>query len=103
VKNTPYIINTSCFPGHKQPEVQKKYFEMMQKYPDDPELAEHVVPVAVTDGKDRIITMDIFKVKQGKFEEVLTRIHSAMAMFLSIEGFAYLIRTWFTIEEAWPR
>lgn len=45
-------------------------------------------------------TMDIYKVKQGKLEENLTRSTKAMAMFHSIERYAYSIRVWLTIEEA---
>jgi hypothetical protein len=76
------------------------HFEVLEKYPDDPELEEHVVPDAVTTGKFGIKIMDIFKVKPRKLEEALVRHEKIMAMFHSIEGFAYSIRVWMTVEEA---
>jgi hypothetical protein len=100
VKSTPYIIITSWFPAHKIPEVTKVYFEMMKKYPFDEELAEWLVPAAVTTGKYGIKVMDVFKVKPGKLEEALAHLAMRAAMYHSIEGYAYSIRVWETIEEA---
>nr|MDO8082981.1 hypothetical protein [Candidatus Freyarchaeota archaeon] len=100
VKNTPYIVITSWFPAHKTPEVTKTYLESLEKYPPDEDLSEHVVTAAVTTNKFGIKVMDIYKVKQGKLEEHLTRSSMAMAMFHSIEGYEYSVRVWLTIEEA---
>jgi hypothetical protein len=100
VKNTPYIVVNVWYPAHKTPEVTKVYFEAMKKYPHDEEQSEWLVPVAVTTGKYGIKTMDVYKVKPGKLEEALTRESMLLAMFHSIEGFAYSVSVWSTIEEA---
>jgi hypothetical protein len=100
VKNTPYIIVTTWQPAHKVPEVVKMYLEVLKKYPHDEELSEWVVPGAITTGEYGVKGLEIYKVKEGKLEEQLTRLSMAMAMFHSIEGYAYSIRVWMTMEEA---
>ena len=36
----PYLINTSIYPSEKAPEVTKKFFEVLKKYPPDKNLGD---------------------------------------------------------------
>ena len=95
-----YIVVKSWFPSHKGEEVEKRYIEVLQKYPPETSLAEQVVPVAERATKDGLEIMSISLVKEGKFDQALARIGSASAMFGNIEGYEYSIKVWVTLQEA---
>lgn len=96
----PYIITTTWFPTHKVPEVVKKYLEVLKKFPPDDSLGESVVPNAINTNKRGVISTGIFKVKEGRLEEALTRSRNSMALYQSLDEFEYKIKIWYTIEEA---
>ena len=95
-----YVIIKSFYPSYKTEEVTQVYQEMLKKYPPDPSIAEHVVPVAGRATDKGLENMSIYKLKEGKFDEIAKRIMGAMAMFHKIEGFGYSIEIWSTLEES---
>jgi len=95
-----YVIIKTFYPSHKDEEVTQVYQEAFKKYPPDPSLSEHVVPVAVRATEKGIESMNIQKLKKGAFDEVTKRIMGAMAMFHNIEGFEYSVEVWSTLEES---
>ncbi|MFX0080902.1 MAG: hypothetical protein ACFE94_04030 [Candidatus Hodarchaeota archaeon] len=97
----PYIIVQTRWPSEAIPAVVKKAIEVVAKYPQDESLGEQVVPNAVKATLDGIITMGVYLVKEGKFEEAMARTIATMAMYGPVPGFEYSIETWATQEEAY--
>jgi len=95
-----YVIIKTFYPSHKEEEVSQVYQETFKKYPPDPSLSEHVVPVASRGTEKGIESMNIQKLKEGAFDEVSKRIMGAMTMYHKIEGFKYSVEVWSTLEEA---
>ncbi len=100
MKGKVYLVVTSWFPPKKQAENMKITLQTMQKYPPQPELGEVVAQMALVD-EDGIKTMNILKVKEGKYEEAALVVAKMMSEYWSIEGYRYTIRTWATSEEAY--
>ena len=96
----PYLITTSLYPSEKAPEVAKKYFEVLKKYPPDENLGNQLVPSAVKATHQGIQGIGITEVKEGKLEEALTRVVNMMAMLISIPGFEYKTEIHLTVVEA---
>lgn len=96
------IMLTSWYPATKAIEVAEKYIEVMQKIPDEPSIAETLVPVGVSSGKDGFEVISIGAVKKGKYEEALNHVLRRMVMFSGIEGYRFEIKTLSTLEEAMP-
>jgi len=96
------IMVTSWYPPTKATEVAKKYIEVMQKIPEDPSIAEPLVTVGVSSGKDGIEVISIGDVRKGKYEQALNLTARRMVMFFGIEGYRYEIKTLLTLEEAMP-
>ncbi|MFW9949487.1 MAG: hypothetical protein ACFFKA_05115 [Candidatus Thorarchaeota archaeon] len=95
-----YIVIKTFYPSHKNEEVTQVYQEVFKKYPPDPSLSEHVVPVAGRGTEKGIESMNIQKLKKGAFDEVSKRIMGAMSMFHKVEGFEYSVEIWSTLEES---
>ena len=95
-----YVIIKSFYPSHKVEEVTQVYQEMLKKYPPDPSLSEHVVPIAGRGTEKGLEAMSIYKLKEGKFDEIAKLIMGAMAMFHKIEGYEYSVEIWSTLEES---
>ena len=96
------IMITSWYPTTRAIEVAEKYIEVMQKIPDDPSIAETLVPVGVSSCKDGIEVISIGDVKKGKYDEAMNLVLRRMVMFHGIEGYRYEIKTLSTLEEAMP-
>ena len=96
------IMVTSWYPPTKTIEAAEKYIEVMQKIPEDPSIAEPLVRVGVSSGKDGIEVISISDVKKGKYEEAMNLALRRMVMFHGIEGYRYEIKTLSTLEEAMP-
>jgi len=96
------IMVTSWYPLNKVTEVAEKYIEVMQKIPEDPSIAEPLVPVGVSSGRDGIEVISIANVRKGKCEEAMNLALRRMVMFFGIEGYRYEIKTLQTLEEAMP-
>lgn len=95
----PYLITTSIYPTDKATEVAEKYFEIMQKYPVDENVAIPVVPVAAKTTKQGLQVMVISEVKAGKLEEALDRAVNAMAMLNDVVGLEYTVDVYMTLAE----
>ena len=96
------IMVTSWYPPTKIIEVAEKYIEVMQKIPDDPTIAEPLVTVGVSSGKDGVEVISIGNVRKGKYEEAMNIVLRRMVMFHGIEGYRCEIKTLSTLEEAMP-
>jgi len=96
------IMVTSWYPPTKVIEVAEKYIEVMQKIPDDPSIAEPLVTVGVSSGKDGVEVISIGNVRKGKYDEAMNIVLRRMVMFHGIEGYRYEIKTLSTLEEAMP-
>ena len=96
----PYVITRCWYPLHKAGEPGKKYLEAFEKYPPDKSIAKELVPVAVTSTKEGIETLSVMEVERPKVGDVLERERKIMAEFRTIEGFAFEIKTWATVQEA---
>jgi len=96
----PYVITRCWYPLHKAGEPGKKYLEVLEKYPADESLGKELVPVAVTSSKEGIETLSVREVERQKVGDALERERKMMAEFRTIEGFAFEIKTWSTVEEA---
>ena len=96
------IMVTSWYPPTKVIEVAEKYIEVMQKIPDDPSIAEPLVTVGVSSGKDGVEVISIGNVRKGKYDEAMNIVLRRMVMFHGIEGYRYEIKTLSTPEEAMP-
>ncbi|NVM52729.1 MAG: hypothetical protein HWN66_03415 [Candidatus Helarchaeota archaeon] len=94
-----YIVVTAWFPPEKQAENLKISLSLMQKYPPRPELGEVAAQMVSVD-EDGIKAMNIYKVKEGKYEESLMLVAKMMSEYWGIEDYRYTIRTWVTQEEA---
>ena len=96
----PYIITTSWYSTDKAPEVAKRYFDMLEKYPGDESLGKTIVPAAVTTTKQGVKVINVSEIKEGKLEEALTYSGNQMAMFHDIVGFEYATRVYSLVTEA---
>ena len=95
----PYIFIKTVYPTHKIDEVVKKYLEVLPKYPPDPSLGE-TVAAATNATEQGIISLTVYEVKEGKFEEAMNRWMTGAAEYRNIEGLEYSIETWATAVEA---
>ena len=94
-----YVTISTWYPSHKGSEVGKIYAEVLQKYSPDKSLWEMVVPVAAKGTKDGIETIAIYKPKEDKIKQVITRFIEVMANFNDIEGYEYAIEVWAGVED----
>lgn len=95
----PYIIITNTYPSHKQNDVTKKFLELIPKYPPDESLGEIVAqPVRFTNNGFKIVTT--YEVKEGKLEDVFTRLSTYAFEFKDIEGYESAIEVVSTFPEA---
>ena len=96
----PYIVTTSIYPTEKASQVAEKFFEVLQKYPPDENLAVHVVPAAVKSTHEGIEVIHIEDVKEGKLEDALKQNINAQVILRSVGGYRYLIEIYLKAEEA---
>ncbi len=96
----PYIVTHSWYPSHKIPEVVKRYFKVIEKFPHDETLSELVVPVSLKSTERGIASIGIELAKDGKLEEALNRRIQAMIMYHDIEGYEYSVEVQNTVGEA---
>jgi len=95
----PYIFIKSTYPSHKIDELLKKNLEVVPKYPPNPSLGETVVSATKADGQG-IVSLSIYEVKKGKFEEAMDLWVKGQMEFRNIEGYEFSIETWVTAAEA---
>jgi hypothetical protein len=100
VKIIPYIIVTARFPLNKGTEAAEIYLEERKAFPPDRSLVKELVPNAIKVDKDKIRSIYIAEVKEGKLNEALTRQQNAMIMYHDLEGYEYTIEVCFTVVEA---
>jgi hypothetical protein len=96
----PYIVLTARFPLNKATEVAEKYIEERKSFPPDRSLVKELVPNAIKVDKDKIKSIYIAEVKEGKLNEALIRQQNAMIMYHDIEGYEYTIDFYFNVVEA---
>ena len=96
----PYLVSNVKYPSHIAAKVAQKYFEVLQKFPDDDSIAEVIIRSAVKVTEDGIRVLGVTRVKEGKFEEAWNQSMESRAAFLDLEGYEASIEVWATIEEA---
>ncbi|MFX0072925.1 MAG: hypothetical protein ACFFAO_17750 [Candidatus Hermodarchaeota archaeon] len=96
----PYIVVTARFPLNKGTEAAEIYIEERKAFPPDRSLIKELVPNAIKVDNDKIRSLYIAEVKDGKLNEALTRQQNAMIMYHDIEGYEYTIDVCFTVVEA---
>ena len=96
----PYIVVTARFPLNKGSEAAEKYIEERKAFPPDRSLVKELVPNAIKIDNDKIKSIYIAEVKEGKLNEALTRQQNAMIIYHDIEGYEYTIDVCFTVVEA---
>ena len=96
----PYIVVTAWFPLNKGTEAAEKYIEERKEFPPDKSLVKELVANAIKVDKNKIRSIYIAQVKEGKLNEALMRQQNAMIMYHDIEGYEYTIEVCFTVVEA---
>lgn len=84
------MMVTAWYPAIKSPEVTKKYFEVMKKFPSAS--FEKPLVAATKHDKEGISIIAIAEIEKGKYEEAFNRNYKRMLEFNSIEGWNYKIR-----------
>ena len=100
MKIIPYIVVTTWFPLNKGTEVAEKYIEVRKDFPPDKSLAKEILQGALRAERNKIKTIGISEVKEGKLDEALIRQANAAIPFHDIEGYEYKIEVFFNIVEA---
>ena len=100
MKIIPYIVVTAWFPLNKGTETAEKYIEERKAFPPDKSLVKELVANALKVERDKVKSIYIAEVKEGKLNEALTRQQNAMIMYHDIEGYEYTIDVYFNIVEA---
>jgi hypothetical protein len=81
-------------------EVTKKWFEVMKKFPR-PSFVKTVVEAVKTPwDKEGQVTIQIFEIQEGKYEEQMNLWKKRFTEFRGIEGIWFKIETLMTFEEA---
>ena len=93
----PYIIVTTRFPLNKAKEVAQKYIEERQKNPPDRSLGKEILQGAIMADGDKIKTIGITEVKEGKGDEALIKTQDGMVAYHVIEGYEYKIEIFFSL------
>jgi hypothetical protein len=96
----PYIVVIARFPLNKGTETAEKYIDERKAFPPDKSLVKELVQNAIKVDKDKIRSIYIAEVKEGKLNEALTRQQNAMIMYHDIEGYEYTIDVCFKVVEA---
>jgi len=96
----PYIVVTAWFPLNKATETAEKYIEERKAFPPDKSLVKELVANALKVDKNKIRSIYIAEVKEGKLNEALTRQQNAMILYHNIEGYEYTIEVCFNVVEA---
>ena len=96
------IVSTSSFPLSKAKAVANKYVEISKKFPIDKSLEKPILRLATRVYKDRIETISITEVKEGKYEELMKRIIAQQLLYENIEGLKFKSDTYFSGVEALP-
>ena len=95
-----YIMTIFTYPPHKQAEVQKKFFEVSNKYPYDESVAKRLVQMGVRGTKDGYEVIGINDIPEGKLTEAFNETSAALHEYSSIEGVRYEVRAYLSGEEA---
>lgn len=93
------VVLKVSYPPHKAEEIMKIAPELAKKYQPDESIAEAVVLGAGRSTDIGYEGMNVWKVKEGQFDKLITRIMGAMSMFSNVEGHRWSIETWATAEE----
>ena len=96
----PIIMIENQYPVKKNKEVLAAWLSGLEKYPRPEGLFEPLVETAVNSDLSGLRVRSAYLVNPGKYEEAAAYFGKFMTSFFDIEGYAYQISTWSTIEEA---
>ena len=93
------VVLKVSYPPHKTEEIKKVVPELAKRYQPDESIAEALVRGAGRSTDIGYEGMNVWKVKEGQLDKLITRILSGMSMFRNVEGHRWSIETWATAEE----
>ena len=97
VKGMVLIMVTSLFPPEKGTEVQKKYYEIQQKFPLPSSIKQKKIGIRWI--RDGIKAVAIYEVKKVNVTDALNFVYRYELEFIKIEGYSNEIETLLTAEE----
>ena len=96
----PIIMVDNQYPVKQNKEVLAAWLAGLEKYPRPEGLFQPLVETAVNSDLNGLRVRSAYLVNPGKYEEATAYFSKFMTSFYDIEGYAYQISTWSTIEEA---
>jgi hypothetical protein len=76
------------------------WLSALEKHPRPEGLSTPLIETAVSSDLNGLKVLSAHQPAPGKYEETAAYIRKFMTEFFDIEGYAYQVRTWSTIEEA---
>ena len=77
----------------------KKHLEVLPKFPLDPSLGDLVAGATKADDRG-VVSLNIYEVKEGKFDDMSKYLMKLATEYRNIEGLEYTIEVWATAVEA---
>lgn len=96
----PIIFIETQYPSNKNQEVVATWLSALEKHPQPEGVFKPLVETAVSSDLNGIRVRSAYQAEPGKYEEASAYFRGFMTEFFGIEGYAYEISTWSTIEEA---
>ena len=94
------LMTISRYPAHKQVEVQNRFFEVVNKYPEDETIMKRIVQLGVRVTFEGYEVMNLYDIPEGKYTEAFNRTASNLHEYSNIEGYTAEIRTYLSGAEA---
>ena len=94
------IMQIVTYPPNKQPEIQKKFFEVSSKYPYDESLMKRVLRMGVRVTNEGYEVISIHEIPEGKFTEAFNQMAANLHEYSGIEGYRAELRTYLSGVEA---
>ena len=98
----PYLVVTSRVPISKAKEAAEIYMKERQLFPPDRSIEKEVLQGMVRIKGKKMISIVIFKVKEGMLEKSFMRHQEAILLYHGLEGYEYEIETFLSFAEAMP-
>ncbi|MFB0564020.1 MAG: hypothetical protein ACETWM_22705 [Candidatus Lokiarchaeia archaeon] len=96
---TLIVIAKVKFPMGKAQQAAEVYAKVMSERPV-PDGIKHIGPFIKSTLEDGIVTISFYEVEEGKEIEALKYANELEIQFRGIEGYAYQVDIYYTVEEA---
>lgn len=94
------LMSIARYPAHKQMEVQNRFFEVVNKYPEDETIMKRIVQLAVRVTHEGYEVMSLYDIPEGKYTEAFNRSAANLHEYSTIEGYTAELKTYLSGEEA---